>query len=147
MLENKPKEERMMFSPIQSKSEMRLMKCFFIVLSITLLVFISGCDKRDAAMVLVPAGPYDMGADYGAPYSLPIHTVTVPAFYMDIYEVTNAQYKAFCDATSRAYPPQVDTGMPNYFTSATYANYPVVMVTWYDASAYASWVGSEGKYG
>lgn len=96
----------------------------------------------DAAMVLVPAGPYDMGADYQSPYSLPIHTVTVPAFYIDIYEVTNAQYRAFCDATSRAYPSDPGfTGMPNYFTNPLYANYPVVNVDWYDAGAYATWAG------
>ena len=92
-------------------------------------------------MVLVPAGPYQMGATYQS-YAQPIHTVNVPAFYIDVYEVTNAEYKAFCDATSRAYPP--DPGfpdMPNYFTNPTYANYPVVNVTWYDAGAYAAWAG------
>jgi sulfatase modifying factor 1 len=93
-------------------------------------------------MVLIPAGPYDMGADYDAPWSLPIHTVTVPAFYMDIYEVTNAKYKAFCDATSRAYPDDYGfIGMPNYFTNIDYVNYPVVMVSWDDARAYAAWAG------
>jgi formylglycine-generating enzyme required for sulfatase activity len=94
-------------------------------------------------MVLVPAGPYDMGATYQSPYSLPIHTVTVPAFYIDIYEVTNAQYKAFCDATSRAYPPDPTSSFytPPYFSNPTYANYPVVNVDWYDAGAYAVWAG------
>jgi formylglycine-generating enzyme required for sulfatase activity len=94
-----------------------------------------------AGMVLIPAGPYDMGATYQS-YAQPIHTVNVPAFYMDIYEVTNAQYKAFCDATSRAYPPDPGfSGMPNYFTNPAYANYPVVNVDWNDASAYAAWAG------
>jgi formylglycine-generating enzyme required for sulfatase activity len=94
-----------------------------------------------AGMVLVPAGPYQMGATYQT-NALPIHTVTVPAFYMDINLVTNAQYRAFCDATSRAYPPDPGfSGMPNYFTSATYANYPVVDVDWNDARAYAAWAG------
>jgi formylglycine-generating enzyme required for sulfatase activity len=62
---------------------------------------------------------------------------------MDIYEVTNAQYKAFCDATSRAYPPDPSSNFytPPYFTNSVYANYPVVMVDWNDASAYAAWAG------
>jgi formylglycine-generating enzyme required for sulfatase activity len=99
-------------------------------------------DSPPAGMVYVPAGPYSMGADYQPPYSLPIHTVNVPAFYMDIYEVTNAQYKAFCDATSREYPPDPGfSGMPDYFTNSAYANYPVVYVTWDDARAYAAWAG------
>ena len=95
-----------------------------------------------AGMILVPAGSYSMGATYQTS-AQPVHTVNVPAFYMDIYEVTNAQYKAFCDATSRAYPPDPNfSGMPNYFTNPTYANYPVVELNWYDAKAYCEWRGS-----
>jgi formylglycine-generating enzyme required for sulfatase activity len=93
-----------------------------------------------SSMVLVPAGPYDMGATYHSPYSLPIHTVSVPAFYIDVCEVTNAQYKAFCDATSRAYPPN-PFYYTNYFTNPVHSNYPVVNVTWYDARDYATWRG------
>jgi formylglycine-generating enzyme required for sulfatase activity len=94
-----------------------------------------------AGMVLIPAGPYSMGATY-AYGATPVHTVNVPAFYMDIYEVTNAKYKAFCDATSRSYPWDPDFGgMPNYITNPAYANYPVVNVSWYDAQAYAAWAG------
>jgi formylglycine-generating enzyme required for sulfatase activity len=92
-------------------------------------------------MVLVPAGSYQMGAEYQE-YAQPIHTVNVPAFYIDIYEVTNAQYRTFCDATGRAYPPDPGfSGMPNYFTDSAYSNYPVVMVSWNDAKAYATWAG------
>jgi iron(II)-dependent oxidoreductase len=94
-----------------------------------------------SSMVLVPAGQYSMGATYQS-WAQPIHSVNVPAFYMDIYEVTNAQYKVFCDATSRAYPDDPGFGdMPNYFTNPVYANYPVVMVDWNDAQAYATWAG------
>ncbi|MBI5058618.1 SUMF1/EgtB/PvdO family nonheme iron enzyme [candidate division KSB1 bacterium] len=93
-------------------------------------------------MVLVPAGPFTMGADYQPPTSLPVHTVNVPAFYIDVYEVTNAQYKAFCDATSRTYPDDAGfIGMLNYFTNPVYANYPVTMVYWEDAVSYATWAG------
>jgi formylglycine-generating enzyme required for sulfatase activity len=131
---------------------MSYQRLFCIAAGISLLVLFNGCDKSDdteeptnnepAEMVLIPAGPYSMGANIEAPYSLPIHTVNVPAFYMDIYEVTNAKYKAFCDATSRAYPDDPDLpGMSNYFTNSAYANYPVVMVSWDDAGAYAAWAG------
>jgi formylglycine-generating enzyme required for sulfatase activity len=96
---------------------------------------------RYDGMVLVPAGSFVMGnVDEGL--STPEHTVNVPAFYIDIYEVTNAQYKAFCDSTSRAYPQDPGfSGMPNYFTNPAYVNYPVVYVDWNDARAYAVWAG------
>jgi formylglycine-generating enzyme required for sulfatase activity len=92
-------------------------------------------------MVYVPEGPFEMGATYHSPYAQPIHTANVPAFYIDIYEVTNSQYKAFCDATNRAYP--TDPGFPsmsNYFTNSAFANYPV-SVDWNGARAYAAWAG------
>jgi formylglycine-generating enzyme required for sulfatase activity len=99
----------------------------------------TGCP---AGLVLVPAGSYSMGAEYFAPTSMPIHTVDVPAFYLDTCEVTNTQYKTFCDATSRAYPPDPNfSGMSNYFTNPAYVNYPVVNVSWDDVSAYCAWTG------
>ena len=48
-------------------------------------------------MVLIPAGEFRMGSrEYKD--EQPVHTVYIDAFYMDIYEVTNAQYKKFVDA-------------------------------------------------
>jgi formylglycine-generating enzyme required for sulfatase activity len=95
-----------------------------------------------ADMVLVPAGQYNMGADYDAPYSVPIHSVNVPAFYMDVHELTNAQYKAFCDSTHIPYPDDPGfSGMPNYFTDPAYVNHPVVNVLWQFARYYAAWCG------
>ena len=49
-------------------------------------------------MVLIPAGNFQMGSNTGEPDEQPVHTVYVDAFYMDMYEVTNAQYKKFVDA-------------------------------------------------
>jgi formylglycine-generating enzyme len=94
-----------------------------------------------AGMVLVPAGTYNMGANYQAA-AQPVHTVNVPAFYLDIYEVTNAEYKIFCDSTNRPYP--LDTSscpMPNCFLDPAYAQCPAVVVTWNDAHDYALWSG------
>jgi formylglycine-generating enzyme required for sulfatase activity len=96
-----------------------------------------------AGMVGVPTTSYLMGSTEGGNPSIPVHTVTVPEFYIDQYEVTNAQYKLFCDLTNRFYPP--DPGfdeMPNYFTNAAYAYYPVVNVTWQDAQDYCTWRGA-----
>ncbi len=46
-------------------------------------------------MVLVPAGPFVMGADDGNFDEAPAHRVHVSAFYLDRCEVTNAQFADF----------------------------------------------------
>lgn len=87
-------------------------------------------------MVAVPGGVFDMGDDNHEADERPLHKVDVPSFYIDKYEVTNAQYKKFCDDTKRAYPanPAFDT---TYFQSKP--DYPVIGVNFEDASAYATW--------
>src|SRR5262249_17361595 len=47
-------------------------------------------------MVLVPAGDFIMGDDKGPQEERPSHTVSVSAFYIDKYEVTNQQYRQLC---------------------------------------------------
>lgn len=89
-------------------------------------------------MLLVGAGEFIMGDDKHNPDEKPAHPVTLPDFYMDKFEVTNEQYKQFCDASKHAYPtnPWWDD---QYF--ATQPRSPVLGVSWDDASAYANWAG------
>ncbi len=91
--------------------------------------------KDGAPMVLIPQGEFQMGSDTGEPDELPVHTVYLDAFYMDVYEVTNALYKKFIEATG--YEP------PRYWADprANAPDQPVVGVTWDDARAYCKWVG------
>jgi len=111
--------------------------------------------KDGAPMVLIPAGEFEMGTDVAEipelvkwakqfysgideswfAHETPRHTVYLDAFYIDRYEVTNAQYKKFVDATGHP--------APYYWNDANYnaPDQPVVGVTWYDAMAYAQWVG------
>jgi len=91
-------------------------------------------------MVAVPAGEFDMGDNNHEADERPQHKVNVPSFYIDKYEVTNAQYKKFCDETKRAYPanPAFDS---TYFQSKQ--DYPVIGVTFEDALAYASWANKQ----
>jgi len=79
-----------------------------------------------------------MGDNNHEPDEKPARSVPLPSYYIDKYEVTNAQYKKFCDATQHAYPPNPGFD-PNYFAGKP--DYPVLGATFEDALAYASWAG------
>lgn len=85
--------------------------------------------KDGKEMIYIPAGEFLMGEDK--------RTVSVPAFYIDKYPVTNAEYKKFVEATG--YP------VPSSWVRGTYAagkdHHPVTQVNWDDAAAYAQWAG------
>jgi formylglycine-generating enzyme required for sulfatase activity len=89
-------------------------------------------------MILVKAGEFIMGDDSHDQNEKPAHKVALNDYYIDKFEVTNAQYKKFCDDTGRPYPtnPHWDEG---YFTDRP--DSPVVGVNWNDAAAYAKWAG------
>jgi len=104
-----------------------------------------GCEeclwlKDSSLMVVVPASEFVMGSNDGDMDERPIHRVYLDEYYIDKCEVTNRQYKQFCDATGRRYPEDPGwEGMSGYFTSRP--SYPVVNVSWEDATAYCAWVG------
>ncbi len=87
-------------------------------------------------MVPIPAGDFEMGDDNHDADERPAHKVTLPSYYIDKYEVTNAQYKKFCDETHKTPPPN-PVSDPTYFTSKP--DYPVLGVAFDDAAAYAAW--------
>ena len=105
-----------------------------------------------AEMVLIPAGEFQMGSDDSEADDdeKPVHTVYVDAFYINKYEVTNAQFKAFVDAN----PQWQKDNLSDKYHSGSYlrhwtgnsypsgeGNHPVVNVSWYAAMAYAQCVG------
>jgi formylglycine-generating enzyme len=61
----------------------------------------SAPDNIPDGMVFIPAGTFSMGgkSDQASPNEFPNHQVQISAFLMDEHEVTNAQFKAFVDAT------------------------------------------------
>jgi iron(II)-dependent oxidoreductase len=89
-------------------------------------------------MVLIPAGFFKMGSIKGFESEYPVRNIWIDSFYIDKFEVTNSEYKFFCDTTKRKYPqnPVWDT---SYFR--TKKKFPVIYVSWEDANAYAKWIG------
>jgi len=103
--------------------------------------------KDGAAMVLIPAGEFMMGSDPGELERLtkidptarqewvenefPRHRVSVDAFYMDVFEVTNRLFGQFRrtqgDPRSEIPPDDLDR--------------PVAFITWFEADAYCRWAG------
>ena len=87
-------------------------------------------DPRLDEMVEIPAGEFIMGEGDRQ------RRVSVDAFKIGKYPVTNMQYKAFVDATGYR--------MPGHWQKGTYsadkANQPVVHVGWDDAVAYCRWL-------
>jgi formylglycine-generating enzyme required for sulfatase activity len=101
-----------------------------------------------AEEILIPAGSFQMGCDSSNPAETcssneqPLHTVTLDAYYIDKYEVTNARYKACVDAGGCTAPGSVNSSTRRpYYSTSTYADYPVVWVTWDQASAFCAWAG------
>lgn len=62
---------------------------------------LSKITEKPEGMTLIPGGDFMMGAigNLTLPREYPRHPVKVDSFYMDTHEVTNAEFKAFVDAT------------------------------------------------
>lgn len=88
-------------------------------------------------MVLIPAGDFIMGEDFFKKNAGPRHRVHLEDYHIDLYDVTNAHYKRFVDATGRI--------PPSHWSQNQYppgkANHPVTFVSWFDAEAYCKWEG------
>lgn len=54
-----------------------------------------------AGMAWIPQGEFLMGSDHklAQPNEMPAHKVKVSGFWMDVHDVTNAEFKRFADAT------------------------------------------------
>ena len=92
-------------------------------------------------MVDIPAGAFTMGSDSGGSDAKPPHPVTVAAFKMDKFEVTNADFKKFAAATNYKTDAEKssETGWLGFANGRDL--HPVVKVSWNDADAFCKWAG------
>lgn len=134
------------------------MKTFVLVLTSIAAISIAVCvpvvvsegeETVPEGMVLIFGGEFEMGSN-NTPSEQPVHTVHLDAFYMDQYEVTNAQYKRFVLANPEWQKGRID----RRFHEGTYLenwdgnnypdgneDHPVTWVSWHAAMAYATWAG------
>jgi formylglycine-generating enzyme required for sulfatase activity len=110
-------------------------------------------------MVLIPAGSFLMGSKptdgaVGIQVGideLPQQKVYLKSFFIDRYEVTNAQYYVFVGATGAYSPATWDPAQhplgkkgvvwPSGTPAPGEEHYPVTDTDWYDARAYCKWAG------
>ncbi len=109
--------------------------------------------ETDAPMVIVPAGNFYMGVSelkIGSEFrerheqldEMPQHWVYLDTFWVEKYEVTNKLYKKCVDAGKCSAPKSSSSATrSSYYGNIEYHNYPVINVSWYDASSYCTWVG------
>ncbi|HPL80999.1 MAG TPA: bifunctional serine/threonine-protein kinase/formylglycine-generating enzyme family protein, partial [Anaerolineaceae bacterium] len=92
-------------------------------------------EKDGMEMVYVPEGTFTMGSN-NVDYEKPAREVYLDAYWIDKYEVSNAQYKICVEAGECNEPQSTDR-----YNNSNYANHPVVNVDWHQASAYCEWAG------
>ena len=106
---------------------------FLFVFSVNIHVYSQETVHID--WVTIKGGTFQMGTPDSEPardVDEVLHNVKVKPFKISKYEITYKQYLAFAKATKHKKP----TG------SFLHKNKPVVNVSWYDAKAFATWIGA-----
>ena len=126
---------------------------FLITLFVTMPSKLPSTSIPDVSeMAIIPAGEFQRGSDdtEADDDEQPVRMIYLDTFYIDRYEVTNAQYKQFVDAN----PSWQKDRIPSEYHDGDYLkhwegnnypeskeNHPVVYISWYAAMAYAKWAG------
>jgi formylglycine-generating enzyme required for sulfatase activity len=97
---------------------------------------IAACEDPAPGMACVAGGPFIRGADDGPTNARPAQTIHLQTFFMDIHEVTSAEYKA-CKKTG-----QCPRGGPLY-NDFSRPKQPIVGINWYAAVKYCE---AHGKH-
>jgi sulfatase modifying factor 1 len=94
-------------------------------------------DSKGAEMVLIPAGTFKMGCNEGAGCVGPAHVVELDDYYIDKFEVTNAQYLK-CELDQQCEQPKNTRNYDNL----NFSDHPVVFVNWNMAANFCAWRGA-----
>ena len=88
------------------------------------------------AMVVIPAGAFEMGSSSSSRFTdeRPRHTVKIKSFAVSKYEVTFVEYDRFAKASDRKPPDDL------YMDRKTH---PVIYVEWDDAYYYTKWLSEQ----
>ncbi len=87
-----------------------------------------------------------MGADDSDPEAgaveKPLHWLYLSPYWIDRTEITNGMYQ-LCVKAGDCQPPEKVSSKtrPDYYNDAQFQDYPVVFVSWEDASTYCHWAG------
>lgn len=138
-------------------------KCVSLLFVGLILTVLAVCERFSVAseapkgMILIPASEFIMGADSEETNAnqKPTHQVYLDAFYIDKHEVTNAQFEAFivdggyqnrklwaAAGWNFIQKHQIKAPLHHGQNSVSMEpGHPVIGVSWYEAHAYATWVG------
>lgn len=90
--------------------------------------YVRGYTEKDVSMVLIPEGEFLFGNDNAR--------ISLPAFYIDVYEVTTQRYASFMKATSHSKPEHWGDVRPDRDWDK-----PVIGIEWSDANDYCRYYG------
>jgi iron(II)-dependent oxidoreductase len=122
-----------------------------LIAAMALIAITRAVAQAPPDMLGIPAGPFIMGANAGPEDERPAHEVTLAAFAIDRFPVTNAQYADFLNrrATSAA-PRLYDFNDPDarihrrgerWSADRGFEHHPVMEVPWTGAVAYCALAG------
>jgi iron(II)-dependent oxidoreductase len=104
-------------------------------------------------IVAVPAGAFTMGSDHGTADERPAHRLTLAAFFIDRYPVTNDRFAEFLNAVGthnakgeRLFDfddpdARVHRAGGKWTADRGYEGHPVVEVSWAGARDFCAWAG------
>lgn len=109
-------------------------------------------EKDKMVEIFIDAGEFIMGSNENdakvstqgnrAFPEIPQHKVTLPSYWMDKFEVSNAQY-AICVKDGACKAPNYTRSYTRekYYGNPEFDNYPVLYVSWYMSREYCAWAG------
>ena len=128
------------------------------MLALSVLCCLISCGTKDAVettepvvetpaivpgeMVFIPAGEFLMGTNDKETPAYPEHKVSLPAFWIDKYEVSNEEFMDFATKNKYAGEGAKEDKDWRLFATIERMSNPVVYITWKDADTYCK---AQGK--